>query len=194
MNKIPLQIAYITGRSLPGYTQLSPVQSAFINQLARSERRLVRINFPYFCHAENTADFLASGLLTASFNNSRDYFVSRHRTFQQRYQSPVAELLTQATHTVLLAGSCGLELFNNLHLPAELMTSTTLIAYGAVARQRPVCQHILIQGNQDWLSKIYFRRVDYKVHCGHMNYLSSPEVLAICERYIAHIESSKGMR
>lgn len=193
MNQVPLQIAYITGRGLPGYAQLSPVQLAFINQLARPGRRLVRLNFPYFCHAENTTGIRPPGLLTASFNNSRDYYTSRYHSFQQCYQSPVADLLAQAANTVLLAGSCGLELFNNLHLPVELMTSTTLISYGAVARQRPVCRHILIQGDQDWLSKIYFRRVDYKVHCGHMNYLSSPEVLAICERYIAHLESNEGI-
>lgn len=193
MNQIPLQIAYITGRSRPGYAQLSPVQSAFINQLARPERRLIRLNFPYFCHADNTPGIRPARLLTASFNNSRDYYTSRYHSFQQRYQSSVAELLAQAKNTVLLAGSCGLELFNNLHLPGELMPSTTLIAYGAVARKRPACRHILIQGDRDWLSKIYFRSVDYKVSCGHMNYLSSPEVFAICERYIAHIDLSEGI-
>ncbi|WP_299997258.1 hypothetical protein [uncultured Cedecea sp.] len=194
MNPVSLQIAYITGRSQPGHAQLSPLQSAFISKLARPQRRLVSLNFPYVCETGALTGIPSPGLLTASFYNSRDYFTSRNRQFRARYQRCVTELLTQAPQTVLLAGSCGLELFNNLDLSSEVMASTTIIAYGAVARKRPACRHILIQGHQDWLSRFYFRKVDLKVHCGHMNYLSNPDVLAICEDYIERIESRENGR
>lgn len=191
MNRPSLQIAYITGRSLPGLTELSQVQRMFIRQLARPGRQVVGINFPYICHFEGREPVAPPGLFTASINNSRDYLASRRSPFRNHYHKAVVGLLGQAHHTVFLAGSCGLELFNNLHLPPDIIASTSLIAYGPVARKRPLCRHILIQGNRDWLSRVWFRHVDYSVPCGHMTYLSRPEMLAICQHFIAKIESQE---
>lgn len=193
MNKPPLQIAYITGRSFPGRADLSPVQTAFINRLAKPGRTLAQLNFPYFTGASDSTTFEAVGLFTASLNNSRDYLASRRPVFEKNYQMPVAGLLARAQHTVFLAGSCGLELFNNLNLPAALLKTTSVFAYGPVARKRPVCHHFLVQGDNDRISQIWFRNVDSKVRSGHMNYLVNPELLTLCEHFISSIESNQAM-
>lgn len=189
MNKPLIQIAFITGRSSPGNVQLSPVQLAYIQQLARPGRQLVPVNFPYYV-PHHSPSHQPVGLFTASINNGCDYLLSRCRRFQNKYQSAVIELLAAAQHTVFLSGSCGLELFNNLNLPHTLMRTTSLIAYGAVARQRPRCNHLLIQGDRDWISKLWFSRADEKIMSGHLDYLNSDQLLIHCERFISTIETT----
>ncbi len=88
----------------------------------------------------------------------------------------VEALLARADRTLFLAGSCGLELFNNLALPADTLRRVTIFAYGPVARRRPGCACLLVQGRRDWFSRRYFRTVDARVNTGHMDYLANPEV------------------
>lgn len=175
-----LQIAFITGRSLPGNFALSPSQRAFMATLNR-EGRCLAVNFPW---AMGVDDWRATPILQASWNNACDYLGSRRPAFSQTYQEATRKLLASADHTLLLAGSCGLELFNNLQLPAADLLRVSIFAYGPVARHRPTCRHLLVQGQKDWISRFWFRDVDTHIACTHMNYLAQPALSDLCRRFI----------
>ncbi|POP47274.1 hypothetical protein CHU32_04900 [Superficieibacter electus] len=175
-----LQIAFITGRSQPGKTALSPPQRAFINTLSR-EGEVVPANFPWVIQRDVWQE---TPLVQASINNARDYLGSRRPAFVRTYQAAAVALLESAEHTLLLSGSCGLELFNNLQLPNSLMSRVSLFAWGPVAQCRPDCRHLLVQGRQDWISRLWFRKPDVYITCGHMNYLTQPALADLCIRFI----------
>ena len=51
-----------------------------------------------------------------------------------------------------LAGSCGLELFNNLALPTHLQGRCAILAYGPTARRMPDTTVEVVVGRRDWIS------------------------------------------
>lgn len=178
-----LQIAFMTGRSQPGCTALSPDQRAFLDALG-AEGRGLTVNFPW---SGEDQPWRATPLLTASVNNARDYLLSRQLAFTRQYRPAALNMLDAASQTLLLCGSCGLELFNNLQLPAACLSRVSLFACGPVARRRPSCRHLLVQGRKDWISRFWFTDVDEYIDCGHMNYFSHPALVDICRRFIRTI-------
>lgn len=144
-------------------------------------------NFPYVDNGD--AVYRAQSLPKASYYNAREYLNSRQDGFVVKYRSSVHSLLKQADHTVFLAGSCGLELFNNLKLPTDLLSNVSVFAYGPVARSRPGVHHQLVQGRRDFISKLWFLQADIYVANGHLDYLSHPELFAHCEAFIRLVES-----
>jgi len=98
-------------------------------------------------------------------------------------------MLTQADRTVLLAGSCGLELLANLRLPELVLSRLHVFAYGAVARRRPQVDIVAVHGRRDWIARPWRKHDDLFVDCHHMNYLASPEVLARCTDFIARVNA-----
>ncbi|HSX60435.1 MAG TPA: hypothetical protein VLF18_09580 [Tahibacter sp.] len=169
------QIAFLTGQSDPRGCALSDVQRAFLAGLSADRR--VATNFPYDAA---THPFLPTPLLRASLSNARQYFASRTSAFRARHRPPVERMLDGADRSLLLAGSCGLELLNNLQLPRVLLDRIAVFAYGPVARRRPDCETLLVQGRRDLLSRCWFRDVDHRVDAGHMDYLFRYEVLQHC--------------
>ncbi|EKS7108780.1 hypothetical protein [Enterobacter ludwigii] len=184
MTGMRLNIAFITGRSRPGNLALSPVQSLFLQSLLTEGAMPVTENFPWIPQNQPWCD---TGLLRASCSNARDYLTSRRAAFGERYRNIAIALLESADHTLLLSGSCGLELFNNLHLPSSVLSRVSIFAYGPVARQRPDCHHFLVQGQQDWISRLWFHQADERIPCGHMDYLSQTELVCLCQRFINQI-------
>lgn len=184
MTEFRLQTAFITGRSRPGNLALSQVQRDFIGSLSVKELSPLPVNFPW---TPSPDPFQATGLLWASVNNAREYLNSRRLSFVERYRDSAIALIESADHTLLLSGSCGLELFNNLHLPASLMSRVSVFAYGPVARKRPDCRHVLVQGEQDLISRLWFRKADERIRCGHMDYLLQPEMVGLCQQFINQI-------
>lgn len=185
--KPSLQIAFITGRSQPDCWLLSPQQSAFLEKLELRLAQPVNVNFPWQDMPARV--YPKTGLLRASVNNAREYLRSRQRDFVPRYQPSALRLLERADRTLLLSGSCGLELFNNLHLPAEVLTRISLFAYGPVARRRPACRHLLVQGQRDVISRLWFSQVDVRINGGHMDYLTRPELPELCRQFMAEEEA-----
>lgn len=187
MTRRDLQIAFITGRSRRDNGALSPQQLAFLQRVA-GEHQVVAMNFPW---ASSSARWQATGLVRACLNNAREYLGARRASFALCYRQQAVEMLAAAEHTLLLSGSCGLELFNQLSLPPALLARTSVFAFGPVARRRPDCHHLLVQGQQDWISRCWFRQVDERLACGHMNYLAQPQLVALCNRFIADIRSQR---
>jgi hypothetical protein len=183
-----LKIAFLTGQSNPASCALSPVQTAFLARLQRGDRELHACNFPY--HAESPSHEPVP-LLMASIHNSTQYLLSRRRTFSERHQAAVLTLLSRQPHTVLLVGSCGLELLNNLCLPTAWLNRVSVFAFGPVARRRPDCRHVLVQGRRDGISRLFFNTANHLVECGHMDYLKQEAVLALCETFLEQVTASE---
>lgn len=181
--KSSLQVAFITGRSRPDCWRLSPQQTAFLEKLNLPLAQKVGVNFPWQnqseCHYQDV------GLLRGSVNNAREYLGSRHSDFIRRYRPSALALFERAERTLLLSGSCGLEVFNNLHLPAEILMRVSLFAYGPVARKRPGCHHLLVQGDRDHISRLWFSQVDTRIESGHMDYLTRPGLPELCRQFLA---------
>ncbi len=172
--QLPLQVAFLTGQSRPPGTALTPAQRAFLDALPIPTAGRVIVNFPYSdAGSEESAPV---PLLVASVRNARQYLSARRADFPLRHRRAVEALLSRAERTLFLAGSCGLELFNALALPDDTLRRVTIFAYGPVARRRPDCACVLVQGRRDWLSRRYFRAVDARVDAGHMDYLAVPAV------------------
>lgn len=174
------QVAFLTGQSDPQGCALSPLQRRFIDALAAP--LAVDRNFPY---ATDTPPFRKMPLWRASVANAQQYLGSRGVAFRRRHRPAVDALLARRERTLLLAGSCGLELLVNLHLPRDLLDRLAVFAYGPVARGRPDCDCLLLQGRRDRLSRWYFPQVDVHVAAGHMDYLAQASVLQHCRDYLA---------
>ena len=170
------QVVFLTGQSDPTRCALSPVQHAFLDALRLPAAAKVSRNFPY----AETAAWRPTSLLAASVHNGRQYLASRRPEFAARHAPSVRQQLARADRTLILAGSNGLELLANLSLPRDVLDRVDVFAYGPVARQIPGCACVLVQGRRDWLSRVWFPRVDHRVDCGHLDYLESPEVLSLC--------------
>ncbi len=112
---------------------------------------------------------------------------SRQTWYRGRYRSALEALLSRAPRTVLLCGSCGLELLINLRLDPSSLRRAVLFAFGPVARSLPSCQYVLVQGRRDWLSRLYHSRAHHQVDCGHLDYLEREEVLQLCEQLICRV-------
>jgi hypothetical protein len=183
---VRVQIAFLTGRSNPASCALSPLQSDFLQRLHGPGRLIVGTNFPY---EPSGVPFRPTQLLRASCNNAAEYFKSRRKAFRDRYRPMFERLLSRAPQTVLLTGSCGLELLINLRLDAQWLARTTLFAYGPVARSLPACRYLLVQGSRDWFSRWYFPRVHHRIDCSHLDYLAQDEVLRLCEGLVSRVVS-----
>lgn len=179
------QVAFLTGQSDPPRCALSDSQQRFIAAVAPD--RAVPLNFPY---DPQGGEFRPTPLLRASCNNAHQYWASRRIAFRREHRAGVERLLARSERSLLLVGSCGLELFNNLHLPIDLLDRIAVFAYGPVARRRPDCTARLVQGRRDWLSRCWFRTADAQVDAGHMDYLVHDTVLAQCRDWFAHVQAT----
>ena len=184
--RVPFQVAFLTGQSHPPAAALSPSQAAFLVSLPVPMSARVSLNFPYPFNTPGRP-FVPTSLLAASLRNTWQHFASRRPTFAAQHHPAVMALLARADRTLFLAGSCGLELFNNLQLPASILRKITIFAFGPVARRRPDCDCLLVQGRRDWISRSHFRTVDASVGGGHMDYLTNPAVLALATRTVRRL-------
>lgn len=189
MTRPRLQVAFITGRSRKDNWALSPQQQIFIQSITDDGVHAVVRNFPWTPQTQVWQD---SGIVRASISNMREYLGSRRQLFALRYRDVALQMLAGAEQTLLLAGSCGLELFNNLQLPVSVMPRIAIFAYGPVARRRPYCRHLLVQGRSDVISRCWFPAADKHINSDHMNYLTQPELMALCRAFIADIDGERG--
>jgi hypothetical protein len=186
---MPLQVAFMTGQSNPSSCALSPVQDRFLDALPVPESARVRCNFPYL---PDPLPHRHVPLARASWHNMRLYVASRDPAFADRHRPTVLRMLMRADRTVLLAGSCGLELLANLRLPEPSLDRVHVFAYGAVARRRPAIDLFTVRGRKDWIARCWGGQIDVTVKCGHMTYLEAPEVLALCKEFVAHVSGQTG--
>jgi hypothetical protein len=182
-----LQLAFLTGQSDPGRCALSPQQRAFGHALLARGRRLQPHNFPY---CADTPPHEPTPLWRAAWHNGTQHLGSHRCGFASRHRAPVLRMLQAAPHTVLLAGSCGLQLLTNLSLDHEALQRVSVLAYGPVARRAPACARLLtVAGKSDWITRLGYGHAMLQIRCGHMDYLAQPEMLALARRFIAEVEA-----
>ncbi len=184
--ELPRQVIFLTGQSDPTRCALSPEQQAFLDALPLPAEAKLSLNFPY---RADTPPWRHTHVLVGSVNNARQYARSRRPAFAAGYAPHVQRLIARARRTLILAGSCGLELFVNLQLPREALENVHIFAYGPAARRLPDCACVLVQGRRDWISRCWFRTVDHRVDCAHRDYLQSPEVLTLCLQLLRSLDS-----
>jgi len=192
--KPPLQIAFLTGQSNPGNAALSPLQTSFLNALPAPDEWKVRVNFPY---PDIPQTFRRTPLPIASLHNLTLFLRSRLPTFAATYRPAVLAQIERAERTLFLAGSSGLELLVNLHLPAPALPRLHVFAYGPVARRLPPCDARFVQG-RDSISRLFFRVGVPKSHiarveCDHLDYLRDPTVLALCVEFLNELKAAGGL-
>jgi hypothetical protein len=185
------QVALLTGQSDRCRWALSPLQRDFLASVAASEGVQILNNFPYQAGSPN---YRPSSLVKASINNAFIYVWSRSRAFRDAHSHAVLRLIARRERTIFLAGSCGLELFNNLELPTDVTRKVGVFAFGPVARRRPDCVHLLVGATRDSISRRYFPAPDHVVESGHMNYLSNPTVRTLCREFIEGVTRSPSNR
>ena len=176
-----LGIVFITGQSNPKSCDLSPLQKHF-GQLLEGEGRVLHpTNFPY---QSNLEAHRPVHLIKASYANYASFRHARSSHFSERYSPQVAKLFKQYTHVLFLAGSCGLELLNNLRLPEGALQRMSVLAYGPVTRSSADLPVTIVKGRYDFISCFNQHKADYVVACGHMGYLSSPEFQRIALKQV----------
>ncbi|CAD7715794.1 hypothetical protein LMG31884_18200 [Xanthomonas hydrangeae] len=182
-----LQVAFLTGQSDPQRCALSIEQQHFLQQLQGPGRQLIDCNYPY---RPDRAAHRRTPLWRASLSNARQYLAARVARIVDADRMLVMALLEQAPMTVVLAGSCGLQLLTALQLPQALRTRLAVFAYGPVCNApASFAQLRVLQGQRDWISRALFgAAVDLAPACGHMDYLRNAAVLADCQAFIARLE------
>jgi hypothetical protein len=178
-------VGFITGHSVRGCTGLSHEQREFQRRSAVPQANWLQHNFPW----QETFPFPEPfRLLSASLNNVRHYFRSRTPGFRDQHRPEVLARFAQYDAVILLAGSCGLELLNNLELPAEMRQRLHVFAYGPVSRCRPeAASSFLVQGRGDVISRAFHRHVDARFPCPHMGYLESAETLRLFDAFYRRV-------
>ncbi len=177
--------AFLTGHSVRGCTGLSREQLEFQRGSAIPHDQWLAHNFPY----HETFPFPEPvGIVRASLSNAAHLLESWLPTCGTRHRDQVAEIFHRHDAVILLAGSCGLELLNNLRLPDEILGRIHVFAFGPVSRRLPrTASHVFVQGTGDFYSRLCHRRPDHRVSCGHMGYLRSPETLDLFNKFCRQI-------
>lgn len=174
-----LQVLHLTGQSDPRSCALSPAQDAFLDPLPVPEEAKVRLNFPYDA---TLAPYRAVPLWLGSLRHLVLFWRIRllRAGWAAQHRPRVEEQLRKADHTLVLAGSIGLDLLGRLGLPRDVLDRLTVVAYGAVATRPPDCRTIRVASRSDHLARWWPR--DLEVAAGHLDYLASPELAALCHR------------
>lgn len=173
--------AFLTGHSVRGCTGLSREQLDFQRRSDVPHDQWLAHNFPY----HETFSFPEPvGIVRASLNNTAHVLASCLPSGGIRHRDQVSAIFRRHDAVILLAGSCGLELLNNLQLPDEILGRIHVFAFGPVSRRLPrAASHVVVQGTGDLYSRLFHRRPDHRVSCGHMDYLRSREVLDLFNKF-----------
>ncbi|WP_370979406.1 hypothetical protein [Agaribacterium sp. ZY112] len=183
-----LGIVFITGQSNPKSCSLSPLQVSFAQPLVRAGGKLHKTNFPYDKQMEA---FSPVNIIKASYHNYGAFRSSKRACFAERYSGYVDALFVEYSQVLFLAGSCGLELLNNLSFSKDLQSRMSVLAYGPVTR-KPRCASAvqfpvtIVKGRYDLISRLSHHKADYIVGCGHLSYLANSAFQAFA---LAHVEA-----
>ena len=192
----PLQVALLTGRSDPRSAALTPVQARFLESLRDRDVALVPTNFPWPVPeaiagdradaADDRARASPVPLPIASVRNAAQYLGSRRRTWAARHRPALESLVGRSDRTVLVCGSCGLELLANLGADRATLARIDVLAVAPVARALPRCRRVvLVRGRRDRISPLWIDAVDHLVDGGHMNVFENPAVIDLARRVVA---------
>lgn len=186
------RIAFLTGQSDPGRCALAAAQQQFLQRLRpalASEVELCAQNFPW---TDSERPWRAVPLWRASLSNAGQYLAAR----RGRISPEAANWLDQPRRTLLLVGSCGLVLLEQLMrgLPpgSDLDERLRIVCYGGVGPRWPAGLHgRYLLGTRDRIARLAgpSRRslagIERKwVPCGHLDYLGNADSLHALEQAV----------
>ena len=192
----PLQVALLTGRSDPRSAALTPVQASLLAALRDPDVAVVPTNFPWPVPEAPESELAdpADGpvrtppvpLLVASVRNAAQYLGSRRRTWAARHRPALESLVERSDRTVLVCGSCGLELLSNLGADAATLARIDVLAVAPVARTLPRCRRVvLVRGRRDRISPLWIDAVDHLVDGGHLDVFENWQVIDLARGLVA---------
>lgn len=181
-----MKIAFMTGLSSWNNNKLSPIQETFLNNLKTEEKNKIYLNFPFI---DKNQVYKKPHIILASISNACQYFLSK-TIWIKKHQKELRELLKTEKVLLLLVGSCGLEILRNMDLSTMDRNKIHVITYGGVAKKTPDYKYItLVQGDKDWISRLWIKEYDLIIQSDHMNYLESEELLNFTNQYIEKLEN-----
>jgi hypothetical protein len=166
---------WLSGRSSPQHTALSPAQRELLALTEPAGFAVVDRGYPF----SSRANWTPSDIVTASARNTGQYLRLRlhpgEATLAAQYLAPLAA----AERLLLICGSLGHELLAaaisaGLRLPRR----SFVIALGPVGRPLPEpIPTWVAQDPQDLISRAGYRgSVQARPHCGHLGYAADIEV------------------
>lgn len=174
-------IAWVAGRSDPATCRLSPQRVAFLNRIALPGWKTLQLNFPYA--RELNQPLRRTHLLWASFHNAWQFLADTWGLRRQANRGAWRSVLQSREKLLLIANSCGLQLLLDSRI--DCGENVFVIALGPVGWRRPQCPHLLIQGENDYLSRLFYRRhVAVIAGQGHLNYDQNPATFALAHDWI----------
>jgi hypothetical protein len=177
--------AFITGHSFRNCTGLSKDQLEFQALSGIPPEHWLKYNFPY----QETYPYPDTfRIVAASLNNATHYLRSRRPAFRERHREAVAEIFSRYDAVILLAGSSGMELLNNLDLPAAVQNRLHVFAFGPVSRRLPdAASCYIVQGKTDFISRFFHPGAHRRIDCFHMSYLRAPEMPGLFKQFCRQV-------
>ncbi len=161
--------------------RVDAVQKQFLAGLHVPEAWKVYWNFPYLACPEGSD----TPLWRASLHNFQQFILASGRRYRRAARAHSRTLVHSTEHLLVVALSCGLEILNSVLAAGDgipgtgphMLARIRVVALGPVAWKRPAVPHTLVQGEHDYLSKLFFRNVDVVLpRLGHMAYVQNPRV------------------
>ena len=167
------RVALLTGQSSFVSSALSPVQVSFLRAVAPVGASVLEMGFP-FDSSFLGEGFQEAGMAGASWRNARQVgWALGSERFRGIVRARLGMLFGAASRTILITGSCGLQLAN-VGWPGEV------IALGPACLGPLRVRAYVIRGRGDGWSRLFYRgRVDRACGCGHLGYWESEEVREI---------------
>jgi len=177
------KVVLLSGLSDPATCALSAVQRQFLAALRVPETWKVYWNFPYVPCPESRP--LPPPLWRASWHNLRQFVLASRQAYRRAARRHWEALRSSTEDLVVIALSCGLEIVNACLSDVGGCPRVRLVALGPVAWRIPRIPHVLIQGERDYISKVFFRKVDMVLPgVGHLAYFQHPRVLHFVNEYL----------
>ncbi len=179
----PAKVVLLSGLSDPANCGLSEIQRHFLGSLQIPESWKVYWNFPY---VPGPHRWRPPPLWLASMRNLRQFVLASCPGYRDAARRHWRALADSAGRLLVITLSCGLEIINHCLGPADASRSLHILALGPVAWRTPAVAHTLVQGSQDFVSRLFFRKSQVRVDgIGHLNYLQHERIWNLANNHVA---------
>ena len=181
--KTAVKIAIVTGRSDPSSCSLSLEQLDVLKSLDAPDEFKVYCNFP-FVRAHRVER--VPNIVRASISNGAQFLESHTATYARRAKPHWQSLLDSCDHLFLVTGSCGIQLVEAGIAGAEPKCNVEVLAIGPVGWQRSQLRVTTVQGDKDFISRRFYKKVDRVVPgVSHLDYWYNPIVKELIHQWLS---------
>ncbi len=199
---LPCRVVLITGLSNPACCCLHPQLRRFLDSLHVPTEQKVYKNFPFTDCLSTTAtksngwhrpECGGVSIVRASLSNGYQFgWFYGSRAFKQRAVSHWRQMRDLSSRLLVITGSCGLDLVERLEeiIGSEAGTVGNakvlrVLALGPVVRKSRLSIVTAVQGQRDWISKVFYRQSNTSVaNVGHMDYWISDQIKEMANQWL----------